>query len=55
MEHREGGEGGKEPLVCIECKRDLADGGEPAKGYSKSYDVTGMVSDCCKLLPQWLP
>jgi hypothetical protein len=33
LEHREGGEGGKEPPVCIERKRHLADGGEPAKGY----------------------
>ena len=52
LEHREGGEGGKEPPVCIECKRNLADGGEPAKGSSKRYDVTGKVSDCRKLLPQ---
>ena len=52
LEHREGGEGGKEPPVCIECKRNLADGGEPAKGSSKRHNVTGKVSDCRKLLPQ---
>ena len=52
LEHREGGEGGKEPPVCIECKRNLADGGEPAKGSSKRHDVTGKVRDCRKLLPQ---
>jgi hypothetical protein len=52
LEHREGGEGGNEPPVCIECKRNLADGGEPAKGASKRDDMTGKVSDCRKLLPQ---
>ena len=52
LEHGEGGEGGQEPPVCIECKRNLADVGEPAKGSSKRYDVTGKVSDCRKLLPQ---
>ncbi len=37
LEHGEGGEGGQEPPVRIECKRNLADGGggEPAKGSSK--------------------
>ncbi len=52
LEHREGGEGGQEPPVCIEGKRNLADGGEPAKASSIRYDVTGKVSDCRKLLPQ---
>ncbi len=52
MEHREGGEGGKEPPVRIERKRHLADGGEPAKGTSKRYDVSGKVGDCSYLLPQ---
>ena len=53
LEHREGGEGGKEPPVRIERKKNLADGGEPAKGSSKRHDVTGKVGDCRKLLPQW--
>jgi hypothetical protein len=52
LEHREGGESSKEPPVRIERKRNLADGGEPAKGSSKRHDVTGKVSDCRKLLPQ---
>ena len=52
LEHREGGEGGKEPPVRIERKRNLADGGEPAKSSSKRHDVTGKVGDCRKLLPQ---
>ncbi len=52
LEHREGGKGGQELPVCIECKRNLADGNEPAKGSSERHDVTGKVSDCRKLLPQ---
>ena len=52
LEHREGGEGGKEPPICIECKRNLANSGESAQGSSKRHDVTGKVSDCRKLLPQ---
>ena len=52
LEHREGGEGGKEPPVRIERKRHLADGGEPAKGTSKRYDVSGKVGYCSDLLPQ---
>ncbi len=52
LEHGEGGKGGQEPPVCSECKRNLADGGEPAKGSSERHDVTGKVGDCRKLLPQ---
>ena len=52
LEHREGGKGGKEPPVRIECKRNLANGDESAKGSSKRHDVTGKVGDRRKLLPQ---
>ncbi len=39
LEHGEkGGEGDQEPPVRIECKRNLADGGEPAKGSSKRHE-----------------
>ena len=41
--NREGGEGGKEPPVSIECQRNLADGGEPAKCSSKRYDVSKAI------------
>ena len=52
MEHGEGGEGNKEPPVRIERKRNLANGGEPAKGSSVRHDVTGEIGDCRKFFPQ---
>ena len=34
------------------ARKNLANGGEPAKGSSKRHDVTGKDSDCRELLPQ---